>query len=84
MFLRTPDTVTREDFPMLLAQMQDGIDGEMFSGEYRQACRQVIDAIGQADDDDTATHAVLEAALREWVRIGNLEIALQLGEAASC
>jgi hypothetical protein len=84
MFLQTPDVVTRADFPMLLENMGEAIGNDGYSGEFRQACQSVIDAINQADDEDAATHEALRTALQEYVRIGNLEIALHYCEGASC
>lgn len=70
------DTITAKDLPGLRAEMCAHIKNENFSDTFRAACQNVIAAIDQARDEDEATHALLQTALEEYMRVGKNELLL--------
>ena len=74
---REVDTITAKDLPSLRAEMCEQIENENFSGAFHVVCQNVIAAIDQARDEDTATHAPLKAALEAYMRVGRNELLLQ-------
>lgn len=67
------DTITSSDLPRLRRAMLGYADDEVFSDEFRNVCRSVVDAIDQASDDES-THAILKSSLDTFVSVGEEEV----------
>lgn len=71
--MKNRDTITGDDLPALRADLCTYVEGEHFSDEFRDVCRETVAAIDLAIAEDRVTNTRLQHALERFVRAGNAD-----------